>query len=212
MTTMALGFAGPLRALLTVIEGGEFEEAAGGPLVPLGGIQRGDPAAWRALYLESRDPLYRYAMGRLGNAEDAEDLVGEVFEQALASASKVQDVGLPARAWLFGIARNLVNRRRRALYQRPPQLALELFDGGSTDPHLELGLVDLVRAMARLPHGHAEVIALRFIHGLTVAETADVLGATVTSIKSRQFRATVALRKLMNGAAPRALDASPATE
>ena len=199
MSTLVLGYAGPLRALLTVLGGGEWDDLSGASLVPLAAIQQGGPAAWQALYLETRDALYRYTMGRLGNAEDAEDVVGEVFERALASVARSRDVGLPARAWLFGIARNLVNGRRRAFYRRPPHLPLELFDGSSGDPRLEPDLLDLVRAIALLPAGHSEVIVLRFFHGLTLAETANILGTSTGSIKSRQFRATTALRKLLDG-------------
>jgi len=62
--------------------------------------------------------------------------------------------------------------------------------------------MDLARAVASLAPGHGEVINLRFIHGLSLQETAEVLGTTVDGVKGRQARALAELRQHLVGPVP----------
>ena len=57
--------------------------------------------------------------------------------------------------------------------------------------------MDLARAIARLDPAHSEVITLRFVHGLSLQETASALDVTVDAIKGRQARALAALREIL---------------
>jgi RNA polymerase sigma-70 factor (ECF subfamily) len=117
-----------------------------------------------------------------------------VFEHAWRSAGKLEDHGLPGRAWLFGIARNVVNSHRRWRLRQPPQVTLDGFEEAGPTTTLSLERLDLVRAIASLNRAHAEVITLRFVHDLSLQETASVLGTSVDAIKGRQARALAALR------------------
>lgn len=162
-------------------------------------LRERDPGAWRVLFTEEMAAIYRYALSRVGSAADAEDLASQVFEEAWRSAHSLEDVGLPPRAWLFGIARNVVSGHRRRLFRRPPQVAIEAYDGSGNDPALAPDLIDLARAIARLSGPQAEVISLRFIHGLSLQETASVLKTTADGVKGRQARALAALRDLLGG-------------
>ena len=164
----------------------------GSPVIDL--LRRRDPESWRELFAEEMPVIYRYGMSRLGNAHDAEDLAGQVFEEAWKHAESLKDRGLPARVWLFGIARNLVATHRRRWFRQQPALALEAFDAPAIDPGLDTELIDLARSIAQLSSAHAEVISLRFIHGLSLQETAEVLGTTVDGVKGRQARALAELR------------------
>jgi RNA polymerase sigma-70 factor (ECF subfamily) len=160
-------------------------------------LRQRDPGAWRALFEREMPAIYQYSASRLGSPTEAEDATSEVFEAAWEHAGSFADQGLPARAWLFGIARNVVNTRRRKWVQRPPALALETFDGGEADPALDPALIDLAHAVGALDQGYAEVITLRFLHGLSLQETADVLRTTVDAVKGRQARALVEMRKTL---------------
>ena len=82
-------------------------------------LRRHDPSAWQLLFVNEVDALYRYAYGRLGDPSEAEDVASQVFEEAWKFAERLEDRGTPVRAWLFGIARNLVNGRRKRWYRRP---------------------------------------------------------------------------------------------
>jgi len=153
-----------------------------------------DPQAWTLLFEREMPAIYRYALSALGRPDDAEDVASAVFAAAWESADRLRDEGLPARAWLFGIARNIIGTHRRWLVRRPPVVALEAFDAPAWDQHLSPELLDLARALQKLNRSQAEVIAFRFIHGLSLEETAAVLGTSVDGVKGRQARALAALR------------------
>lgn len=161
-------------------------------------LRRRDEASWNELFAREMPAIYRYAMARLGDAGDAEDAAAQVFEEAWKSAPGIEDRGLPARAWLFGIARNVVNRRRTRLFRKPPALQLELFDGAHDEVRLSAELADLAVALRALPPNHAEVVALRFIHGLSLEECAAVLKTSVDGVKGRQARALATLRERLD--------------
>lgn len=158
-------------------------------------LRRRDAGAWRSLFEREMPAIYQYAASRLGSPTESEDATSEVFEEAWEHADSFADQGLPARAWLFGIARNVVNTHRRKWLQRPPALALDAFDGGEPDPALDPAIIDLAHAVAALGQGYAEVITLRFLHGLSLQETAEVLQTTVDAVKGRQARALSEMRK-----------------
>jgi len=144
--------------------------------------------------------IYRYCRSRLGDPQRAEDATAEVFEQAWRSSHAFEDRGLPVRAWLFGIARNVVGSHRRWLFRQPPQVAIEAFDGTRDEPALSPERLDLARAISLLEPAHAEVITLRFIHDLSLEETAGALEVSIDAVKGRQARALAALREMLKGA------------
>lgn len=171
------------------------------PAAPPGieSIRSREPEAWNQLFAAEMPAIYRYALSRLGRHGAAEDATSDVFEQAWRNATTLEDRGVPVRAWLFGIARHVVGEHRRSFFKRPPQLALEAFDSAAADPNLDPEQIDLARAVAGLPAAHAEVINLRFIQGLSLQETAEVLGTSVDGVKGRQARALAALRDRLQG-------------
>jgi RNA polymerase sigma-70 factor (ECF subfamily) len=160
-----------------------------------------EPGAWRELFDDEMPRIYRYISSRMGS-DDAEDLTSQVFEAAWQSVGGLKDRGLPARAWLFGIARNVVNNHRRRFFGRPAETSIEGWDAptAAMDPDR----VDLAQAVQRLPRRHAEVVGLRFVHGLSLEETAGVLGTSVDSVKGRQARALAELRTMLAGEQPAA--------
>jgi RNA polymerase sigma-70 factor (ECF subfamily) len=157
-----------------------------------------DPQAWEAFFSAEMPVIYRYMLSRLGEPSEAEDAASEVFEEAWDHAPKLEDHGLPARAWLFGIARHVVGTRRRRFLRRPSMLALDALDGSTGDPALSPELLDLARAIATLDSNHAEVITLRFVHGLSLQETASTLETSIDAVKGRQARALVELRRQLH--------------
>lgn len=197
-TTLAPG----LTRLLAALGGREPASPPSASTSAIDALRRQDPDTWRDLFTSELDAVYRYCFLRTGSASDAEDLASGVFEEAWRHADNLEDRGLPARAWLFGIARNIVNGHRRKLIRRAPHLALETYDAPEFDRGLDAELIDLARSVSELPGAQAEVITLRFIHGLSLAETADVLHTSVDAIKGRQARALSDLRERLGVALP----------
>lgn len=153
-----------------------------------------DHESWNSLFDQEAPAIYRYALSRLGDAGRAEEATSDVFEAAWKNAESFSDRGLPPRAWLFGIARHVVASSQRSWLRRAPEISIEAYvEDGKAESHDDR--LDLVRAIGGLSKGHAEVITLRFVQGLTLAETAQVLGLTADAVKGRQLRALEALRE-----------------
>ena len=157
-------------------------------------LRRGDHDAWRHLFEDESPALYRYAFSRLGNREDAEDVTNQVFVEAWNAVGRFRDEGLPIRAWLFGIARRLASRHRARFMARNAQISLEALQVEGAHDAVSDEQLALAQALASLDAGQAEVLTLRYIHGLSLAEVAAILRTSVDGVKGRQKRALEALR------------------
>ena len=178
-----------------------LESAAPAAIGEIDHLREREPSAWSALFEREMPAIYSYAFSRTGQQSDAEDLAAQVFEQAWRNAPSLQDRGLPARAWLFGIARNVVAEHRRGLFRRPPALELSAFDGADERANTTTDQIALAEAISHLSRADAEVVTLRFLHGLSVQETADVMRVSLDAVKARQGRALRKLRELLGDGA-----------
>ena len=89
---------------------------------------------------------------------------------------------------------NLAHDRRRHLGRRLSEASLEVDVPVTEEPSGHEPLVDAVRA---LPDGQRAIVALRFLDGLSVAETADALGCSTGTVKSQTHRALASLRQAL---------------
>ncbi len=165
--------------------------------------QRGDRESFGQIYDHYQLPVYRYALARLRSPSDAEDVTAETFVAAFRTIGRFRWQGVPFDAWLFRIARSKIadvqrGRQRHghraeiesvdpALLPQAPDAATEVVRGDEANR-----LLDAMRALSR---DHQEVLALRFLAGLSLQETADALGRSANAIKQLQFRAMTALRR-----------------
>jgi RNA polymerase sigma-70 factor, ECF subfamily len=151
--------------------------------------------------------LRRYARALTRAADRADDLVQDTLMRALAKGHLWQP-GTDIRAWLFTIMHNqYVNTVRREMRDSVTvdieQMASTL--AATADPSMGLQLVELDRALARLPHEQHEVILLVGLEGMTYESTAQILGVPIGTVRSRLSRGRDALRALMGrGEAKRA--------
>ena len=164
--------------------------------------QQRDTTAFGAIYEEYFDRVYRYILVRVGTRADAEDLTEQVFLKALESIGSFTWRGAPFGAWLFRIAQNLVIdfQRRKARRQTTP---LEDWESVATDDperdvELKMDLEELVAAVGKLTEAQRQVVALRFAGGLSIAETAGVVGKSEGAIKALQHSALASLRRILN--------------
>jgi RNA polymerase sigma-70 factor, ECF subfamily len=148
-------------------------------------------------YREHRSQLYRYALGVLGNREDAED----ALQIALLNAHRALLRGerpLRPRAWLFAIALNVCRRllqtrarRARAVVTQEPR---SLQRGADTPTGAEISL-----AVASLPPGQREIFLLRELQGLSYAELSQRLGLSPAAAESLLSRARRRMREQLAG-------------
>ncbi len=165
------------------------------------------PEAFARLYDHHFQAVWRFVSGHVGERLASEDLVSEVFLRALKGLPRFMVGELPAKvafaAWLFGIARNVVNDYHRHRPRGMVQLdqAGEIVDRSSAGPEEDMlakeEAIALRAAVARLPDEQQDVIALRYFVGLSVAETADVLGKTEGAVRVQAFRAIARLREML---------------
>jgi len=160
-------------------------------------LRRRDPATLLGLLSEYQHRLFGYLVHLVRDPVAAEDLFQQTWLRVIENAGSYD--GRRFDAWLFAIAHNLAMddlRRRRP--EALDESGIHFADPGPDA--LERCLAEersrSVRAAAvRLPAVYREVLALRFEQGLKLETIAEVVGAPLSTVKSRLRRGLEALRK-----------------
>lgn len=164
---------------------------------------RGVPEALTALYDQFSDKIYNYIYHRVGHADVAEDLTGQVFMRMLEAVRTGRAWRTSFSGWLYRIAHNLVidhyRRRGRATFIELEDAAPLHSQHGDPVQATETSLdkQQLQAALNHLTEEQAQVITLRFLEEMSIAETAAIMGKTEGAIKAQQYRAVLALRRVM---------------
>ncbi len=183
-------------------------EAAAAPLpqeIEEGTIERakaGEPQALGAVYDWYLPRVYRYVLSRVGNVTEAEDLTEDVFLRMLGAIGDYKKTGVPFSAWLFRIARNhLISHYRKNGVRKGQEVLDERMADSRQDPaaivETQMMIGEVAEAVQNLPEAQRDVIALRFAGGLSIAETAQVLGKRQGNVKTLQHKAVLKLQKML---------------
>lgn len=165
--------------------------------------RRGDQAALADLYDWYMARIFRYAMARLGNTAEAEDLTEEVFLKMLNAISDFHWKDVPFSSWIFRIAHNQVASHFRKTAQRGgPSSGLsedmvDWRDGPAAAVEQSMTIEEVRRATGTLPEAQRDVIVLRFAVGLSITETAKALGKGEGNVKALQHKAVAKLQKML---------------
>ncbi|WP_354215409.1 MULTISPECIES: sigma-70 family RNA polymerase sigma factor [unclassified Arthrobacter] len=167
---------------------------------------------FRALYESAYGDLLKFVQRRNDSA-DAEDVVAEAFVIVWRRFSEAPTHEGDARAWVFGITRNLMLNARRG-EQRRQALGVRLAETtpiSHGDSHADLvsSRVDLSRAWALLSEVHQETLGLAIFDNLAAPQAAHVVGISPVAFRLRLTRARRALRLLLEHL-PRNASAVPA--
>lgn len=161
--------------------------------------QGGDRAALGALYDRMAGRVYRFALVRVGSRPDAEDLTQRIFLKMIEALPRYQRRGIPFEAWLFRLARNAVIDLLRTRRGHEPLDALvgahSTARGPEESAELAADFAGIERAIRALTATQQEVIAYRFMAGLTPREVGLVMGKREGTVRALQFRALEALRR-----------------
>jgi len=144
------------------------------------------------LFHRFHNEIYRFAARRLGDRDAGQDVAAETFADAFASIHRFRWQGVPFEAWLYTIARRRTVDHLRANARRQTE---ELRDRPAPD-HSD-GVIESTRlreVIAQLPPTEREVVELRFMEDLDVAETALRLGKRAGAVRIAQHRALAHLR------------------
>ncbi|MEJ7833750.1 MAG: sigma-70 family RNA polymerase sigma factor [Nocardioides sp.] len=165
--------------------------------------RKGDTEAFGLLYDHYQASVYRFLFYRTRSSALAEDLTSETFFRALRSMTSFRWQGKDFGAWLMTIARNLATDHFKAGRTR---LEMTTEDMGQHDDTTEgpestvlasLTNEILLRALTELPDEQRDCLVMRFLQGMSIAETAAVLGRSDGAVKQLQLRGVRNLAKLM---------------
>ncbi|NUR89264.1 MAG: sigma-70 family RNA polymerase sigma factor [Nonomuraea sp.] len=156
------------------------------------------------LYDRYVDLVYRYIYFRVGSHPLAEDLTSETFLRALRRIGDFTWQGRDFGAWLVTIARNLVADHFKSGRYRLEIPTGEVIDVPLDGSHIPENAVvtaiindRVLRAVRDLNPEQQECVVLRFLHGLSLAETALIMGKKSGAIKALQFRAIRSLARAL---------------
>ena len=150
--------------------------------------------------------LRAWLRGRLGNPQDAEDVLQDLFLKALRQGGKFCQIE-NARAWLFEVARNAIADRLRLKREEvalPEDLVYENDEPAAVDSLAAC----LPRALSELSEEDREAITLCDLEGMNQADYANLKGLTLPGAKSRVQRARKRLREHLSSACQVRFDAS----
>ena len=160
----------------------------------------GDQHAYAQIYDRYVDQTFGFIYRRVGHRQTAEDLTGDVFFRAFRRLDTFEWQGVDLGAWIITIARNRVYdhfKSARFRLERSTDQTPDTPETGIDDPERVSMARDMARslgqALEKLKDDHREVIELRFIHNMSVAETAEVMDRSVGATKALQYRALRAL-------------------
>jgi RNA polymerase sigma factor (sigma-70 family) len=159
------------------------------------------PWAFERLYHDLAPAVTGYL--RLRGAREPEDLTNEVLLGVFQGLDRFEGDAAGFRSWVFTIAhRRVIDERRRRGAR--PETAGELPDhlappGGDVEQEALAGLADgeVARLLAELTEDQRDVLLLRVLADLSVAEVAHITGKEPGAVKMLQRRGLAALRRLL---------------
>ena len=157
-------------------------------------FQQGSRRAFEELYSRYSGPLYGFFRRRLDTPQRAEDLAQETFLAVIRGAQRYEPRAL-VRTYLYGIAlKMLASERRKNVAEAPVGDSVAEPSTASTQ---ESGLW-VREAMEKLDPGNREILMLREFEHLSYSEIAELLRVPVNTVRSRLFRARMALKEQMH--------------
>jgi RNA polymerase sigma-70 factor, ECF subfamily len=163
-------------------------------------------SVFEELYAKYHHDVFQFLFYMVKNREHAEDLVQEVYIRVLKSYNKFEGKS-SEKTWLFSIARNVAIdsfRKQKGWKQR----VMEKFDWSRQEikdnqpiPEeiaMQKEEIQLVyRCLEKCTLDQSMVIVMRYVHELSIAETAEALNWTESKVKTTQHRALKVIKKYM---------------
>jgi RNA polymerase sigma-70 factor, ECF subfamily len=160
-------------------------------------FQSGSRAAFEELFARYHEPLSGFFRRRLDSSERAEDLMQETFLAVIRATSRYEPRAL-VKTYLYGIALKLVaaERRKQVRDVPPANSTAELsIENGSDD------VLWVRQALQKLEAAEREVLMLREYEQLNYSEIAELLRIPINTVRSRLFRARMALKNQLESSA-----------
>ncbi len=166
-------------------------------------IIAGDTAAFEELYRQNFRRMYAFAIRKLGDRAEAEDVVQEVFSAVYTCVERFEGKS-DLVVWIYGIARNIIHNRLRrrgavrlvSFEDLPPDLGpVDEGPGARTEARQTLGRVQA--AIEQLPGEQRRILELRHGRSMAIRKIAEVTGRSEDAIKSSLYRARRSLQSAL---------------
>lgn len=160
-------------------------------------IREQDPEALEEFYYRTSTSVYGFALSILKNAQDAEDVMHDLYLLVWSGAGTYRAAGKPM-AWVLTITRNLCLQKLREYRKRSdiPQEDWETYIGGNSKMSPEDKLI-LSECLKHLSDEERQVVVLYAVSGFKHREIAKLLEMPLSTVLSKYNRAMKKLRKFM---------------
>jgi RNA polymerase sigma-70 factor (ECF subfamily) len=166
----------------------------------LDAAQAGADWAWRELYRDVAPGLARYLRAR--GVPDVEDLVGETFVRVVRRVEGFTGDEPSFRTWVFTIGRHLaIDEARRRKRHRSEAVAdarlhaIGPMGDGEADAMALMAVQNVRKILDRLTPDQRDVLLLRILGGLTIAEIAAIVGRREGAVKMLQARGLATVKR-----------------
>ncbi len=160
----------------------------------------GEEEALVALYRRRQRGIYLFALQMCGSPALAEDITQEVFMVLIREGNTFDPTRGSLSSFLFGVARNhMLRRLQRERFYAPmgetpdneavPDQTISSSDGPLDELSRTETIESVRKAVLALPERYREVVVLCDLQEMSYAETAEVLGCAVGTVRSRLHRA-----------------------
>jgi RNA polymerase sigma-70 factor, ECF subfamily len=168
-------------------------------------------AAARGAWRELQEKLRPFILRRISSPSDADDVLQDVFVRMQRGLPELKD-SERFGPWVYQVARSAIVDHHRNQAKRGNTLGAECLDELSADLGTENAVAEelasyMVRFVADLPSPYREALTLTELKGLSHKEAAEVVGTSLSAMKSRVQRGRVSLRKALEECCAIALDA-----
>lgn len=160
----------------------------------------GSKEAFCALYGRYKDKLYRYALYKLGDPDDAEDAVSDCVLAAWKSIGSLRSAEAFG-SWIFRILSNCCASRVKAIINARENLERVYSEGPGSAGNLSVPAslsFELAEALSRLKDEERDVVLLSVIGGLNSNEVAELTGLSPGGVRSKLSRSLAKMREFLS--------------
>ena len=168
----------------------------------MAGFAGGSKDAFGELFLRYKQPLYGFFRRRVADPGQAEELAQETFLAVVRASSRYEPRAL-FRTYLYAIGFKILGAHRRKAAFRATFLGTAVEGRDPALPNAMDAELWLRQAVGKLGRLDREILLLREFEQLSYAEIAELLSSPVNTVRSRLFRARMALRDLLAAPAPK---------
>lgn len=152
-------------------------------------------------YGKVKDSLYRYAVYRLGNPDDAEDAVSDAVLSAWKDIDNLRDEDAFS-SWIFAILRNICNAKIKALIRQREKIekaGISEKINSEAASHDDAPLpLELREALGILSDEEKDVVLMSVVFGFTSNEISEISGLTPGSVRSKLSRSLSKMREFLS--------------